>query len=197
MLYWVKICYLTAVALCYPSGNNHQKMCTLWFERNWRGQHQYLGRLWCLNNAQLIKSGPKSAIPFKPPAAWIVDTRQDGSILVCCLHQVLIQHPTVAVKIDSHQTRQCFFNLLLFGSFSVSPSSSYQAAKQVYLIKAHLFSYLESSTWRGSSVPVFWHCSFINGEHFCQGHICKYLITASPVSLLSTCYCCLQRHFRK
>jgi len=35
----------------YPRGKSHQKMGTLWSERDGLGQQQYSDRLWHLNNA--------------------------------------------------------------------------------------------------------------------------------------------------
>ncbi len=45
-----------------------------------------------------------------PTPAWTVETRQDGSMLSCSLHQIL----NVAAEIETHQTRQRFYNLLLY-----------------------------------------------------------------------------------
>ncbi len=47
------------------------------------------------------------------PAAWTIETRQDGSMLSCSLHQILTLHLNVAAEIETHQTRQHFSNLLL------------------------------------------------------------------------------------
>ncbi len=52
-----------------------------------------------------------------PPRVWTVETRQDGSMLSCSLRQIL--HLNVAAEIETHQTRQCFSNLLL-SNFCVS-----------------------------------------------------------------------------
>ncbi len=55
------------------------------------GQQQYSGRLWCLNDAQLVLRGQEN-IPHTitpPPPAWTVETRQDGSMLSCALCQIL------------------------------------------------------------------------------------------------------------
>ncbi len=43
-----------------------------------------------------------------PPPAWTVETRQDGSMLSCSLHQILTLHLNVAAEIKTHQTRQRF-----------------------------------------------------------------------------------------
>lgn len=45
----------------------------------------------------------------------ITDTKQDGSLLSSCLHQILSRsdHPNVTAEIKTHQTRQGFSNLLL------------------------------------------------------------------------------------
>ncbi len=49
-----------------------------------------------------------------PPApAWTVETRQDGSMLSCSLRQILTLHLNITAEIKTHQTRQCFYNLLL------------------------------------------------------------------------------------
>ncbi len=47
---------------------------------------------WRLNDAQLVLMDPKCAkkiSPAPPPAAWTVETRQDGSMLSCSLRQIL------------------------------------------------------------------------------------------------------------
>lgn len=45
-----------------------------------------------------------------PPTACTVDTRQDGSLLLCCLHQILT-HLIVAAGIKTHQATERFSSL--------------------------------------------------------------------------------------
>ncbi len=44
-----------------------------------------------------------------PPPAWTVETRQDGSMLSCSLRQILTLPSNAATEIETHQTRQRFF----------------------------------------------------------------------------------------
>ncbi len=57
--------------------------------KGWTWQQQYSGRLWRLNNAQLVLRGPKCTKKSTPPPAWTVETRQDGSMLSYYLCQIL------------------------------------------------------------------------------------------------------------
>ncbi len=60
--------------------------------KGWHGQQQYSGRLWHLNDAKLVLRRPKCAKKTSitpPPAAWTIETRQDGSMLSWSLCQIL------------------------------------------------------------------------------------------------------------
>jgi len=101
-LIWFELCDM---ARC-SAGSSCQKMGTLWSQRDGHGQQQYSGRLWRLNDAQLVLRGPKCAKKI------LIQGRMDP-----CCHVVDTKfwpyHPNVTAEIETHQTRQCFSNLLL------------------------------------------------------------------------------------
>ncbi len=77
-----------------------------------------------------------------PPPAWTVETRQDP-----CFHVLYAKfwpyHLNVAAEIETHQTRQCFYNLLLsnFGDpVWIVPVFSWQERHPVWssAVVAHL-----------------------------------------------------------
>ncbi len=72
------------------------------------GQQQYSGRLWRLNNAQLVqkKISPTPLHHHHQPEP--LRTRQDGSMLSCSLRQTLTRPSECAAEIETHQTRQRF-----------------------------------------------------------------------------------------
>lgn len=43
-----------------------------------------------------------------PPQTWPFNTRQDGSILSCCLQKILTYHPKVAAQIEAHGTKKYY-----------------------------------------------------------------------------------------
>ncbi len=61
-LRWFELCDM----LHYPAGISHQKMvqCS---QRDGHGQQQYSGRLWHLNNVQLVLRGPNCAKSIPTP----------------------------------------------------------------------------------------------------------------------------------
>ncbi len=88
-LRWFELCDM----LHYPAGSSHQKMVHCSHKGMSIGQQQYSGRLWRLNDAQLEwrpQSVPRKYPPhITPPPAWTIETRQDGSMLLCSLRQIL------------------------------------------------------------------------------------------------------------
>ncbi len=86
----------------------------------WHGQQQYSGRLWHLNNAQLVLRGPKCAKKISPTPLHhhqqpepLRQGRMDPCFLVLYA-KFWPYHLNVAAEIETHQTRQRCSNLLLF-----------------------------------------------------------------------------------
>ncbi len=90
-LRWFELCDMVH----YPAGISHQKIGTLYSWRDGHSQQQYAGKLWRLNDAQLllsVQSVPRKNIShtiMPPPPSWTVETRQDGSMPSCSLYQIL------------------------------------------------------------------------------------------------------------
>lgn len=97
-----------------PAGSSHQKTTKGW---TWSAAILRWAVLFipCSigSRAQSVQENTPHAIT--PPAAWTVDTTQDGSIF-SCLHQIQTLTPVVTALIESHPIRQCFFSNLLLSS---------------------------------------------------------------------------------
>ncbi len=81
--------------------------------KGWHGQQQYSGRLWCLNDAQLVLKGPKCAKKIFPtPLHHHQPEPLRQSRMDPCFHDLYTKfwpyHLNVTVEIEIHQTRQCF-----------------------------------------------------------------------------------------
>ncbi len=81
-------------------------------------QQQYSGRLWHLNNAQLVLKGPKCAKKISPtPLHHHQPEPLRQGWMDPCFHVLYAKfwpyHLNVATEIETHQTRQRFSNLLL------------------------------------------------------------------------------------
>ncbi len=83
-------------------------------------QQQYSGRMWRLNDAQLVLRGPKCAKIYIPPHH--LHHHQQSELLRHgrmdpCFHVLYTKfwpyNLNGAAEIETHQTRQCFSNLLL------------------------------------------------------------------------------------
>ncbi len=102
----------------YPAGSTSGRWYTVVIKR-WTWSATISGRLWHLNDAQLVLNRPKvcqenTPHTITPPApAWTVETRQDDP----CFHVLYTKfwryHLNVAAEVETHQTRQRFSNLLL------------------------------------------------------------------------------------
>ncbi len=109
-----------------------------------------------------------------PPApARTVETRQDGSMLSCSLRQILTLHLNVAAEIETHQTRQRFYNLLL-----------HNFGDAVWIESSVSCSYLSGS----APGVVFCCCSpSVSGfDVFRDGILLTSVVTSCYLS-----YCCL------
>ncbi len=94
--------------------NSHQKMGTLLSLRDGHGQQQYSGRLWCLNDAQLVLRGPKCAKKISPRPLHHhhqPEPLRQGR-LDPCFHFLYAKfwpyHLNIAAEIETHQNRQRF-----------------------------------------------------------------------------------------
>ncbi len=100
---WFELCDMVH----YPAGSNHQKMVTL-SHKGGHGQQQYSGRLWCLNDAQLVLRVPKCAKKYlphpllhPPPKTWTVrQGRMDP-----CLHVLICQILTPTIWMLQQNSR--------------------------------------------------------------------------------------------
>ncbi len=102
----------------YPAGSSIRRWvhCS---QREGHGQQQYSGRLWRLNNAQLILTGPKCVKKISPTPLHLhhqPEPLRQGR-MDPCFHVLYTKfwpyHLNIAAEIETHQTMQCFSNLLL------------------------------------------------------------------------------------
>ncbi len=86
--------------------------------KGWTWQQQYSGRLWRLNNAQLVQRGPKCTKKRSPTPLHhhqpepLRQGRMDPCFLIIYA-KFWLYHLNVTTEIETHQTRQHFSNLLL------------------------------------------------------------------------------------
>ncbi len=101
-----------------PLYRDAYRIVTLLVIHSTKRQQQYSGRLWCLNDAQLVLRGPKCAKKISPTPLHhhhqpelLRQSRMDP-----CFHVLYDKfwpyHLNVTVEIETHQTRQRFSNLL-------------------------------------------------------------------------------------
>lgn len=95
-------------SFAYFSGKCTCRDC---FTLNTRGPQQYLGKLWSLNNNPTGSKCAKKYISnsITPPEAWF-DKRQHGSLLSCCLWQVL-RLPSECFSRNQHSLDQPIWNV--------------------------------------------------------------------------------------
>ncbi len=114
-LRWFKLCDMVH----YPAGSSIRRWVHCSHKRDGHGQQQYSGRPWRLNDAQLVLRGPKCAKKISPTPLHhhhqpepLRQGRMDP-----CFHVLYAKfwpyHLNAAAEIETHQTRQHFYNLLL------------------------------------------------------------------------------------
>ncbi len=149
-------------------------------KRDGHSQQQYSGRLWCLKDAQLVLRGQNCGKKISPtplhhhhqPEPWR-QGRMDP-----CFHVLYAKfgpyHLNVAGEIETHQTRQRFYNLLL-SNFGES----------VWIVASVSCSYLTGNpVWSSAAVA-----HLLQGSTCCafrDGILHTLVVTSGYLS-----YCCL------